>query len=923
MYLNRLELKNWKNINNLQLDFKKGINLIFGRNEIGKSTIIEALQFAFFKDAGTQVKEVKEVIPWGTSLKGEVKVYFTISSNKNYAVYKSFPKGESQLFLITDENKEVELHNTHKKVQEELYNLLNIKEEKSGLFNLLWINQGESLDLFFKKNPLKNDNEFNTALKDIIKKNVISREAEEFYNFLLKEHNFIFTSSDKVKKNSDILRLQISVHDLKESIEEINNKLNIIEEKNQKTTQLKNLIQIQDVKIKKEEEKLNDLKTKKIKYEKKLKIFEINQEKFNTKKVEFETLEKDYTELNEIIERLCVLEKYIINRGIKRKQLQLQEKKSCMDLNKLKKEEKNYKEDLKKNENLINFYQSLIEKLSIENENNNHNKALNNIKDKIKIYTELKTNLENIEKELKKCKVSNKEIVEKVKKLLTSIEKLKIEINTSTLMVNITSYKKIDLNIKVDDKNPEKYITSKDRKKEIIGENIIKIDVPDLMNINFSGNRNKQELETLREDLGDKTNKLNQVYETIKLNNIKDIENEYQKYEKLNQGKERIKIKSDAILENFNNVREVIKKKEDIVSTIQKNEAQLKEINNKISKFNITVKSKLTKAELELNINTINIKIKKTKSSLISIDKKIENITESLDKKRDEISIINNEITSNETKKGESLNRTKNILNNISIEKFKKNYFLKKDELKYLNNELKKIKPLEKEKINQEIIDKLQGAIDYLNKEKIENEKQTRELNGFIKSLIDENLLPKKSNVEFEYNQKLNELKNEKINIYSLKLLLELLNSEKEKLDKNIIYPLQERLKKAFNNITDNKYSDLSITEDFEIKKVKTSIYNKIETETGIYSLSYGTKEQLSFLFRFIVAQFLSEKEPQVMILDDSFVNTDYSRLQRLLKEINKFSEKIQFLLFTWNQESYLKFKNLFHGNFIDLEKSG
>jgi len=57
------------------------------------------------------------------------------------------------------------------------------------------------------------------------------------------------------------------------------------------------------------------------------------------------------------------------------------------------------------------------------------------------------------------------------------------------------------------------------------------------------------------------------------------------------------------------------------------------------------------------------------------------------------------------------------------------------------------------------------------------------------------------------------------------------------------------------------------------------------------------------------------------MVLDDSFVNTDFFRLKKIISMIEGFSDKIQFLIFTWNRESYLKFKDIFNAHFIDLEE--
>ncbi len=43
MYINRLRLRNFRNYGNLEIDFGKGYNIIYGHNAQGKTNIIEAV----------------------------------------------------------------------------------------------------------------------------------------------------------------------------------------------------------------------------------------------------------------------------------------------------------------------------------------------------------------------------------------------------------------------------------------------------------------------------------------------------------------------------------------------------------------------------------------------------------------------------------------------------------------------------------------------------------------------------------------------------------------------------------------------------------------------------------------------------------------------------------------------------------------
>ena len=61
-------------------------------------------------------------------------------------------------------------------------------------------------------------------------------------------------------------------------------------------------------------------------------------------------------------------------------------------------------------------------------------------------------------------------------------------------------------------------------------------------------------------------------------------------------------------------------------------------------------------------------------------------------------------------------------------------------------------------------------------------------------------------------------------------------------------------------------------------------------------------------MFRLAIAGQLSRKEPTVMVLDDSFVNTNLHRLPLLLEMLMKRDAEMQFLVFTCRPGDYLSY---------------
>ena len=50
MIINRLKVENWKNFNDVELNFTEGINIVEGNNYAGKTSFIQSLYFALFNE---------------------------------------------------------------------------------------------------------------------------------------------------------------------------------------------------------------------------------------------------------------------------------------------------------------------------------------------------------------------------------------------------------------------------------------------------------------------------------------------------------------------------------------------------------------------------------------------------------------------------------------------------------------------------------------------------------------------------------------------------------------------------------------------------------------------------------------------------------------------------------------------------------
>jgi len=135
------------------------------------------------------------------------------------------------------------------------------------------------------------------------------------------------------------------------------------------------------------------------------------------------------------------------------------------------------------------------------------------------------------------------------------------------------------------------------------------------------------------------------------------------------------------------------------------------------------------------------------------------------------------------------------------------------------------------------------------------------------------------------------------------------MEEERERIDRDLVTPLQERVRALFDAITGGRYDAVDVSDSLRVGGVTATRLGRT-VAVGVEALSHGTQEQLSFLFRLAVAGYLAEREPLVMMLDDSFVNTDAERLERIMHTAIDVGANIQYLLFTCHPEAYRAYRD-------------
>ena len=86
MKLHKIEVQNWRNHTQKQIDFDEKTTVIYGPNETGKSNILEALYRGIFdrsKSTATQIKGITPLSAVG-SLSSKVSITFSINGRPSF-----------------------------------------------------------------------------------------------------------------------------------------------------------------------------------------------------------------------------------------------------------------------------------------------------------------------------------------------------------------------------------------------------------------------------------------------------------------------------------------------------------------------------------------------------------------------------------------------------------------------------------------------------------------------------------------------------------------------------------------------------------------------------------------------------------------------------------------------------------------------
>jgi exonuclease SbcC len=903
--IKNIYLENWKIFRNpFERDFTEGLNIIYGPNESGKTTLIDSIRTIFFSKHTSQSEKIKSLVPWGSSLSPGATITFS-HFDELYRISKRFISSQCLLEKFTDESWEPIAEGD--KADNEIIKLVggkfpsrgDTRPELWGLGQALWMVQGQPI---IEKEQSLNQ-ETISSIQKLIGAVVETEIEKKLFNKIMAQFLDIYTEKRRdFRKDSKIIIIKERIKALEKEKDEID----LIR------AEKENLMRdIEDKEILLQKKKPGLTAALQEKDELKSKITLAHQHRLNREKLneEVKRITSEYENLTKKIGEIQKNENNIKEIELNNEKLIQEKKLNEEDLEKLLKEIEIFNQNLKE----------LTE--SYEQKENEHRYART-------AHTAIQEEIELKEKEerLKKVNDLEQEKLEQMKKLeslkapsqkdLNIIEDYHQKIHdTQTkldgLGLKIKTIAQTDISgtIHLDDKKVE-FEIKKGKKKDWISHEVARISIDKVGEIEImSGSEDVKEMKKELEEFEFEFEKLTAPYDSKAIDELRDrfhqkneLENHIKRLE--NEIKGQIKNGKEILI---GEIAELKKRIESDWNKIPENFDLIKYAENedKIQAKEIAAK-KIN--ELEIELERYKDKEKNLKKELDelnnqkeTVQSKIRNLEKTLYGNNERKSVLQNSLESLQ-KDGLSQQEREEKLNNISIELDRKERALRKytEEIEEMENQPEKA------------FAECENKIKRLDQDIHQLEKDLAENNGKLKSRL---VSFKDSNrIEEELFFLKEEEKQLEVEASAIGLLYDLIQIYKTKSIESLSDPVKKMVNEDLKRLLGIKYT-VHLDEGIKPISVESSSWG---TVIPIENLSFGTEEQIWYLFRLALGRLLSHEERQLVVLDDPLANTDASRLHRALQILEDAANQLQIIVVTCDVDKYNWLSN---ANYITMEK--
>lgn len=898
MKLHWVELENWRQHTKKRVDFDDGATVIYGPNETGKSTILEALSRGLFDKSSSHAEAIKRIKPLTASgnVSSTVRFEFTLDKTR-YRAEKNFnlKRGTS---LYKFKAKKPTLLDQDDSADEELIRLLEAdlpstrgsKPSQWGAFQWLWTSQ-DSREL-----PTDKERDPTTALHLETKEGggvLVTPKFQAVQNFIYTSYAKYFTKTGRTTTNSPISNLEKDNQLLQQRSVELRTKIKDVDDKKQQLDELQRQLPLLKKKIEDTKEELNIARNEAIDFssiESDLKAAEAGVKEAER---DVQDAKKALKELEGSAEKIEKLQK---------KEKKAREKLSRLEAlcDQLEKRQQEIKEKVEERAMRIRECEELTRDARILWTKSDTMEKIEVLEKKIKRIKVLDDKIESLREKEAPITPTNKEF-EKLIQSQMRIEALKESLRVRGLGVNVTPGEEGSLEVEVDGDR------IKDGKLTATGTESVSVASPHF---------GKVTVEAKLEEAHDAKVDIQHLEECIKGALSKYSVNSIDELKELNRSQDEISRKTRELLAERRGVDEHSIK--ELSLELEKIKEKYEELKN-MERTPTATKLNPTDGDLGELVNKREKEQAEAKDILDKARKERDQVDNEALEKKEELAGVRAEQKHFSEELDNSRNQEREIIRQYgSIENQEKILKSAKANLKNRNEEYDRKKQrydeLEKGPINR--IKRLGQQIE--NQEQVIRQQRTSidQLKGGIGTESLGGAYSKLSEIESRMEILNERLEKEQIHAESYELLKEALEQQYRSALSVVVGPIQEEVKRSLSYITGFLHEDVELNEYLFPIRLGERGFEDISLEFS--DGSSGLKEVLALCVRLSVAKHLSERDSQCLVLDDPFVHVSSDRSNKMIELINEAIKEydLQVIVFTHRPMEFSGFT----GKMIDIQ---
>jgi len=905
MIVKKVRLENWAIFREpTEVEFSDGLNILYGPNDIGKTTLIDSIRTVFFTKYTSHSEKVRSLIPWGSTLSPKATITF-FQNGAHHRITKRFISSEMSLLEKLIDNKWTRIaegDSADKKVIELVGGKLptrgDTKPEFWGIGQALWMVQGEP----FISEDL--NEETLSSLQKLIGAAIETNQEKDMFRRINERFSSIFTGVRReLKKGSEIKNLEEKIGELEESKRKADSD-------RQEKEELIRKIDDKEIILQKKEEKLGiSLREKE---ELKEKVEQAHKHRRNREKLEEEIkrINWEYKTLKEQIDSIKDGKKKIKEINSENHSLNEEKNKHLGTLKKLQDKIKKTDKEISKIDNEIELNDDRLRYSRIAYDTIQKERELKEKEELLNEVEKLESELSEKQMKAEKLKAPSKKEMQQIERIHQQIHDLKTKLDAIGITTKIVAKSNISGRIYLDEKSTE-FKLKRGKQDTWTSHQMVKIQIDKIGDFEIkSGSEDIRKMSADLEEHEIEYEKAVAPYASKDVEELRALSHQKEELEreikrlrkdlkKLSKdGKETIKREIAGFKKKIKSNWDKISGDSEFRKYVQyedKTTAQ-QELSEKINELEKGLRN-LKKGQKDLNksLSELEKEKEKIKSEIQELDKKIHSNSGRIKEIRTNLEKLQ--------KDGLSIKEREKKLNQKSSEIDKKERAWKeyKDEIEEVEE-----KPLKAWEECERKIRRFQEDISKL-------EKEIAEISGKLSTILSSLKDTNKIEEELEY------LKKRKQQLltdaYAVELLYDLMHFYRGKTIESLTNPIQKMMAEDLRNLFGEKYTSVRFDEGVKPISVEVPTW---EVDAPIDILSFGTKEQMWYLFRLALGRLLSSEERQLVVLDDPLANTDPGRMRRALQILEDRANELQIIVITCDVDKYNWLSN---ASFISLER--